>query len=153
MEAIQDESMKSSDKRNTDNNNNKVSHISHNEDLEHKRQLLLDILMQRKIFTDSETGKLINDDTDIRTLLRIIQKEKEKDTMKTKELPEAFLTTNKLAEMNTLQYYSIPYNLWYRGYCSARDLMCEITMTWLLLLAMNPLTRWFFHPFVFGWLQ
>jgi len=55
--------------------------------------------------------------------------------------------------MKTLQYYAIPYNLWYRGYCSARDLMCELTMTWLVLLAINPLTGWFFHPFVFGWTQ
>ena len=146
---IHGESIKSSDKKNIDNN--KLSH--NDEDLKHKRQLLLEILKQRKVFTDSETGKLINDDTDIRTLLNILQKEKGKDTMKTKELPEAFLTTNKLAGMNTLQYYSIPYNLWYRGYCCARDLMCELTMTWLLLLAMNLLTGWFFHPFVFGWTQ
>lgn len=84
--------------RNTNNNN-----ASHNEDLEHKRQLFLKILKQRKIFINSETGKSINDDTDIQTLFHIIEKEREKDTMKAKELPEALLTPNKLAAMKTLQ--------------------------------------------------
>jgi hypothetical protein len=69
MKVIQDESLKSSDRRNTDSNNNLV----------HKRRLLLEILRQRKILTDSETGELINDDTDIRTLLKIIQREKEEE--------------------------------------------------------------------------
>jgi hypothetical protein len=119
--------------------------------------LLLEILRQRKIFTDSETGELINDYTDIRTLLKIIQREKEggkkidKEIIKTKELPEAFLNTDKFSLTNPLMYYAIPYNLWYRGYCSTRDLISELTMTWLLLLAVNPLTGWFFHPFLFGW--
>ena len=122
-------------------------------DLEHKRQLLLEILRQRKIFTDLETGILINDNTDIRTLLNIIQKEKEKDAMKTKKLSEASINTDKLVGMTILPYYAIPYSLWHEGYCSARDLLCELTMTWLLLLAMNPFTGWFFHPFVFGWTQ
>jgi hypothetical protein len=146
---IHGESMKSSDNKNTDNN--KLSH--NDEDLKHKRRLLLEILKQRKVFTESETGKLINDDTDIRTLLNILQKEKGKDTMKTKELPEAFFHTDKLAGIKTMPYYTVPYNLWYLGYCSARDLICQLTMTWLLLLAMNPSTGWFFHPFVFGWTQ
>ena len=122
-------------------------------DLEHKRQLLLEILRQRKIFTDSETGNLINDNTNIRTLLNIIQIEKEKDAMKTKKLSEASINTDKLVGMTILPYYAIPYSLWHQGYCSARDLLCELTMTWLLLLAMNPFTGWFFHPFVFGWTQ
>lgn len=122
-------------------------------DLEHKRQLLLEILRQRKIFTDSETGNLINDNTNIRTLLNIIQIEKEKDAMKTKKLSEASINTDKLVGMTILPYYAIPYSLWHQGYCSARDLLCELTLTWLLLLAMNPFTGWFFHPFVFGWTQ
>ena len=142
-----DASLKSSDRRNTDDNN----------DLENKRRLLLEILRQRKILTDSETGELIKDDTDIRTLLKIIQREKEgekdKEIVKTKELPEAFLNTDRLTGTNPLMYYTIPYNLWYRGYCFARDQISELTMTWLLLLAINPLTGWFFHPFLFGWTQ
>ena len=148
--SIQNESMKSSKGRYV-NNNDKFK--SKDSDLEHERQLLLEILRQRKIFTDSETGNLINDNTDIRTLLNIIQKEKEKDAIKTKELPEASINTDKLVGLTTLPYYAIPYSLWHRGYCSARDLLCELTMTWLLLLAMNPFTGWFFHPFVFGWTQ
>ena len=147
--ALQHESIRSLSRRNTDNNDNKFN--NDDKDLEHKRQSLLEILRQRKIFTDLETGKLINDDTDIQALLNIIQKEKEKDMMKTKRSPETFFDIYKLAEMKTLPYYTTPYNLWYQGYCSARDLICEQTMTWLLLLAMNPLTGWFFHPFVFGW--
>jgi hypothetical protein len=89
-EVIQDGSIVSSDKRNTNNNN-----VSHNEDLEHKRQLFLEILKQRKIFINSETGKSINDDIDIQTPFHIIEKEREKDTMKAKELLEAFLNPNK----------------------------------------------------------
>ena len=142
-----DASLKSADRRNTDDNN----------DLEDKRQLLLEILRQRKILTDSETGELVNDDTDIRTLLKIIQREKggekDKETVKTKELPEAFLNTDRFTGTNPLMYYTIPYNLWYRGYSFARDQISELTMTWLLLLAINPLTGWFFHPFLFGWTQ
>ena len=132
-------------------NNYKFKRID--SDLEDKRQLLLEILRQRKIFTDLDTGNLINDNTDIRTLLNIIQKEKEKDAMKTKKLSEASIDTDKLVGMTILPYYAIPYSLWHEGYCSARDLLCELTMTWLLLLAMNPFTGWFFHPFVFGWTQ
>ena len=132
-------------------NNDKFKRID--SDLEDKRQLLLEILRQRKIFTDLDTGNLINDNTDIRTLLNIIQKEKEKDAMKTKKLSEASINTDKLVGMTILPYYAIPYSLWHEGYCSARDLLCELTMTWLLLLAMNPFTGWFFHPFVFGWTQ
>ena len=89
-------------------------------DLEHKRQLLLEILRQRKIFTDSETGNLINDNTNIRTRLNIIQIEKEKDAMKTKKLSEASINTDKLVGMTILPYYAIPYSLWHQGYCSAR---------------------------------
>ena len=147
MEVIQYESLKSSDRRNNDDDNN----------LENKRRLLLEILKQRKILTDSETGELINDNTDIRTLLKIIQREKEeekdKETVETRGLPEASFNTDRFTGTNPLMYYTIPYNLWYRGYCSARDQITELTMMWLLLLAINPLTAWFFHPFLFGWTQ
>jgi hypothetical protein len=140
LKVIQDESLKSSDRN-----------------LEHKRRLVLEILRQRKILTDSETGVLINDNTDIRTLLKIIQREKEeekdKETVKIKALPEASFITDRFTGTNPLMYYTIPYNLWYRGYCSARDLITELTMMLLLLLAINPHTAWFFHPFLFGWTQ
>ena len=100
-----DASLKSSDRRNTDDNNN----------LENKRRLLLEIWRQRKILTDSEIGELINDDTDIRTLLKIIQREKEaekdKETVKTKELSEAFLNTDRFTGTNPLMYYTTPYSL------------------------------------------
>lgn len=71
METIQDESIISPDKGSIDNNNN--DKVRHNEDLEHKRQSFLEILKQRKIFIDSETGKLINDHTDIQTVFHIIE--------------------------------------------------------------------------------
>jgi hypothetical protein len=120
LETIQDESIISPDKGSIDNNNN--DKVRHNEDLEHKRQSFLEILKQRKIFIDSETGKLINDHANIQTLFHIIEKEREKDMMKAKALPEAFLNPDKLAVMKMLQqYYAIPYNVWYRGYCSTRS--------------------------------
>ena len=153
LEVNQDEQIKSSGRINTDNNNN--NKVNPNEDLEKERKLLLRILRQRQLVTDSETGKLINDDTDTQTLLRIIQEEKEKeDRMKMKDLPEASINTDILPCMKEiLQYYAIPHNLWHRSYCSIRDMTTELTMMWLLLLAINPLTGWFFHPFVFGWIQ
>jgi hypothetical protein len=150
LETIQDK-ITSTDKGSTGNNNNNKVH--HKEDLEHKRQLFLEILKQRKIFIDSETGKLINADTDIQ-IFTYYRKEQEKDMMKAKATNVALLNPDRLVVMKMLQqYYTVPYNLWYRSYCSARDLLSELTMTWLLLLAINPITGWFFHPFVFGWTQ
>ena len=96
---------------------------------------------------------MINEDTDLQTLLKIIQSEKDNGIIERKGVSETFPCVNKLAVMKILPYYTSAYNLWYHNYCSARDLICELTMTWLLLLAMNPLTGWFYHPFVFGWTQ
>ena len=151
METIQDESIISPDKGSIDNNNN--DKVRHNEDLEHKRQSFLEILKQRKIFIDSETGKLINDHTDIQTLFHIIEKEREKDMMKAKALPEAFLNPDKLAVMKMRSSIMQSLTMFGTEATARRDLMCELTMTWLLLLAINPLTGWFFHPFVFGCTQ
>jgi hypothetical protein len=58
---------------------NTSNHITdNNKNIEHKRELLLEILRQREVFIDSETGKIIDDKTDIQTLLNVIQKQKEK---------------------------------------------------------------------------
>lgn len=45
---------------------------------EHIRQLLLEILRERGVNFDSETGKRIDKESDIETLLRVIQNEKMK---------------------------------------------------------------------------
>src|SRR5215211_3823277 len=47
-------------------------------DSEHTRQLLYEILKQRGIYFDSTTGEKIDEKSDIETLLRVIQNEKEK---------------------------------------------------------------------------
>lgn len=43
---------------------------------EHRRLLLYEILKERGVNLDSETGKKIDDKSDIETLLRVIQNEK-----------------------------------------------------------------------------
>ena len=45
---------------------------------EHTRQLLYEILRERGIIFDSVTGEKIDESSDIETLLRVIQLEKEK---------------------------------------------------------------------------
>jgi hypothetical protein len=40
---------------------------------EHKKRLLLDILKERGIFFDLETKKIIDDKTSLETLLRVLQ--------------------------------------------------------------------------------
>jgi hypothetical protein len=45
---------------------------------EHTRQLLFEILRERGVNFDSETGKIIDKESDIETLLRVIQNEKKK---------------------------------------------------------------------------
>lgn len=45
---------------------------------EHTRQLLFEILRERGVNFDLETGKRIDNKSDIETLLRIIQNEKKK---------------------------------------------------------------------------
>ena len=47
---------------------------------EHTRQILYEILKERGVNLDSETGKKIDDKSDIETLLRVIQNEKKKGT-------------------------------------------------------------------------
>jgi hypothetical protein len=113
-------------------------------DLEHKRRSTLEILRQRKIFTDSEIGKILGDDTNIQTLLNIIQKEKEKNWMQNQ--PSSTI-------MKTPKSRPSIYDPWHHGYRSLSELIYELNMAWLIFLTMNPITGWFFHPFVFGWTQ
>src|SRR4030095_7884938 len=114
---------------------------------------MFEVLRQRKILTDSKTGKVINEDTQLQTLVKIIQNEKYHDNIETKRVTEAFPSVNKLKTLRTFPYCTSAYNLWYKNYCYARDLITEVIMTWLLLLAINPFTGWFYHPFLFGWTQ
>lgn len=48
---------------------------------EHTRLLLYEILKERGVNLDSETGKKIDDKSDIETLLRVIQNEKKEEKM------------------------------------------------------------------------
>jgi hypothetical protein len=126
---------------------NTSNHITdNNKNIEHKRELLLEILRQREVFIDSETGKIIDDKTDIQTLLNVIQKQKEK--VRRKE------STKHHAKPKKVQpYISSVYNPWYPRYRSASELIYELIIAWLLFLSMNPVTGWFYYPIVFGWTQ
>jgi hypothetical protein len=112
---------------------------------------MFEVLRQRKILTDSKTGKVINEDTQLQTLLKIIQNEKYHDNIETKRVTEAFPSVNKLKTLRTFPYCTSAYNLWYKSYCYARDLITEVIMTWLLLLAINPLRDGFIiHSYLVG---
>jgi hypothetical protein len=132
---------------------NTLNSNTDNNDIEHTRQLLLEILRQRKVSNDPETGKMLDDKTDIQTLLNIIQNEKEKEKVKKKRLDETFNKTDKSAKMKIQPSYPHAYNPWYPNYRLATELIYELTMAWLLFLVMNPVTGWFYYPIVVGWTQ
>ena len=85
------------------------------------------------------------------TKLSMIGSNKEKDEIKHKKTLETSPSITKPVETKMQSYYVSVYDLWYQSYCLARNLISEQIMTWLLLLAINPATGWFFHPFLFGW--
>ncbi len=80
---------------------------------EYKRRLLLDILIERGIFFDLETRKIIDDKTSLETLLRILQieKEKEKGIKHLKDLNHV----DKPLKMETDTYESV-YDSWIIAY-------------------------------------
>jgi hypothetical protein len=108
---------------------NTSNHITDNyKNIQHKRELLLEILRQREIFIDSETGKSIEDNTDIQTLLNVIQKEKEKEkekdkVKKKKGVHETSCKTYNSVPTKVRLYISSVYNPWYLRYRSASELI------------------------------
>jgi hypothetical protein len=136
---------------------NTSNHITdNNKNIEHKRELLLEILRQREVFIDSETGKIIDDKTDIQTLLNVIQKQKEKvkeKVRKKKGVHETSCKTDNSVPKKVQPYISSVYNPWYPRYRSASELIYELIIAWLFFLSMNPVTGWFYYPIVFGWTQ
>ena len=109
---------------------------NNNNNNEHKRQLLLEILRQRGIIFDSEAGKIIDDKSSIETLLRVLQKEKQKK----KQQEEILHNTNKSSKIH-MQPYEFINNL--------LDVNYKLTVRWLLLLALNPFTAWFWSPLTY----
>jgi hypothetical protein len=99
--------------------------------------LLLEILRQRGIIFDSEAGKIIDDKSSIETLLRVLQKEKQK---KKQQQEEILHNTNKSSKIH-MQPYEFINNL--------LDVNYKLTVRWLLLLALNPFTAWFWSPLTY----
>ena len=73
---------------------------------EHKRRLLLEILKERGIIFDLETKKIIDDRTSLETLLRVLQIEKERE-IKKKKHHEAPCNTDKSSGMEMHSYESV----------------------------------------------
>jgi hypothetical protein len=81
---------------------------------EHKKRLLLDILKERGIFVDLETKKIIDDKTSLETILRVLQSEKERE-IKNKKYHKAPRHTDKSSGMEKNSYESVQ-DSWYLVY-------------------------------------
>ena len=81
---------------------------------EHKKRLLLDILKERGIFFDLETKKIIDDKTSLETILRVLQSEKERE-IKNKKYHKVPRLTEKSSGMEKNSYESV-YDSWYIVY-------------------------------------
>ena len=97
---------------------------------EHTRQLLYEILTERDIKFNSETGEKIDESTDIETLLRVIQLEKEK-----KKKQNGISSSNKPADLQVHKYNFVS-EYW--------RFINELDKLWFSYLALNPFTVWLF---------
>lgn len=115
------------------------------DDQEHTRKLLFEILRQRGVDIDSETGKKIDDNSDIETLLRIIQNEKRKKE-KEHEISSDNTTIIKSSEPESQiqQQYEFINEFW--------RLVYQLNKLWLLSIALNPFNRWFWAALVYSML-
>ena len=103
----------------------------------HTRKLLFEILRQRGVDIDSETGKKIDDKSDIETLLRVIQNGKKKKKEKQHEISSDNTIMIKSLEPQTQiqqQQYKFINEFWHLVY--------QLNELWLLSIASNPFIRW-----------
>ena len=102
------------------------------DDKEHTRQLLYEILRERGINFDSVTGEKIDENSDIKTLLRVIQLEKEKK----KRQSEVSYVKSSSSKHEDLQIYKHNFVNEYWG------LINELNRLWFSYLVSNPFITW-----------
>ena len=99
---------------------------------EHKKRLLLDILKERGIFFDLETKKIIDDKTSLETILRVLQSEKERE-INEKKYHKVPRCTEKSSGMEKNSYESV-YDSWYIVY--------KLYVMWLSRFTSNVFLWW-----------
>jgi hypothetical protein len=95
---------------------------------EHIRQLLYEILRERDIKFNSETVEKIDENSDLETLLRVIQLEKEKKKRQN-EIPSSYNPAD--LQVHTYNFVS---EYW--------RFINELNKLWFSYVASNPLTLW-----------
>jgi hypothetical protein len=95
---------------------------------EHTRQLLYEILRERDIKFNSETGEKIDENSDPEILLRVIQLEKEK-----KKRQKEMSSSNKPADLQ-IHKYNFVSEYW--------KFINELDKLWFSYLVLNPFIVW-----------
>lgn len=99
---------------------------------EHTRRILYGILKERGVNVNSITGEKIDEESDIDTLLQVIQIEKVKNK-KQNEISQVTSSTNKPADTWSQKYDFIG-EFW--------GLTYELYKSWLLCLVLKPFATW-----------
>ena len=102
---------------------------------EHTRKLLFELLRQRGIGIDTETGKKIDEKSDIETLLRVIQNEKKKKKENQHEISSDNNATIIKSSKPHIQIQHKFFNEFWH-------LVFQLNELWLLSIASNPFARW-----------
>jgi hypothetical protein len=101
---------------------------------EHTRKLLFELLRQRGIDIDSETGRKLDGKSDIETLLRVIQNEKKKKENQHEISSDNNATIIKSSKPQIQIQHKFFNEFWH--------LVFQLNELWLLSIASNPFVRW-----------
>ena len=101
---------------------------------EHTRKLLFELLRQRGIDIDSETGRKLDGKSDIETLLRVIQNEKKKKENQHEISSDNNATIIKSSKPQIQIQHKFFNEFWH--------LVFQLNELWLLSIASNPFARW-----------
>ena len=101
---------------------------------EHTRKLLFELLRQRGIDIDTETGKKIDEKSDIEILLRVIQNEKKKKENQHEISSDNNATIIKSSKPHIQIQLKFFNEFWH--------LVFQLNELWLLSIASNPIARW-----------
>lgn len=102
---------------------------------EHARKLLFELLRQRGINIDSETGRKLDGKSDIETLLRVIQNEKKKKENQHEISSDNNATIIKSSKPQIQIQHKFFNEFWH--------LVFQLNELWLLSIASNPFARWY----------
>jgi hypothetical protein len=101
---------------------------------EHTRKLLFELLRQRGVDIDSETGRKLDGKSDIETLLRVIQNEKKKKENQHEISSDNNATIIKSSKPQIQIQHKFFNEFWH--------LVFQLNELWLLSIASNPFARW-----------